>query len=227
MRKSYLFFWFLGVFAIFSVMASNVYALSDHCPRQNVKTELKSKLAKTKVYRGTVSSFNDYIGNHDRSQGTVLAFVETDYRELFVKLYYKFNTVEAGNGRYCVQLEKVLGEFYAAPALYMPTDYGKSSCEYKQVLKHEKRHLQAVYDYHKRNEGRYASFLGRISRGVEIYPPVSDEDDIEDIQLDIVEYFEENFREQEIKSLIELAQIQNKIDSPMEYRGVSMRCDRW
>ncbi len=224
MRRIYL---FLGLFCIFSFSASDVYALSDHCPRQNVKAELKSKLAKTKVFRGSVNSFNDYLGNHDRSQGTVLAFVETDYRELFVKLYYKFNTVEIGNDKYCVQLEKVRGEFYAAPVLYLPTDYKKSSCEYKQILKHEKRHLQAVYDYHERNQGRYASFLGRIARGVEIYPPISDEEELEEVQQDIVDYFEESFREQEFKSIIELAEIQHKIDSPMEYRGVSMRCDSW
>ncbi len=227
MLKSIVFTSFLSVMSVFILSFSNAYAASDYCPRQVVKTELRSKLAKTRVYNGTVQGFNDYLGNHDRSQGTVLAFVATDYRELFVKLYYKFDTVEIANNKHCVMLSAVRGDFYAAPALFMPSDYRKGSCEYKEILKHEKRHLQEVYDYHASHEGRYASFLGRISQGVKIYPPITTEDEQIEIQQDIIKYFSDRFHEQQIKSLNELAQAQQKIDSPMEYRGVSMRCDNW
>lgn len=227
MLKSVIFSLLMGVLCTFILPYSKAYAVSDHCPRQVVKTELRSKLAKTRVYSGSVQGFNDYLGNHDRSQGTVLAFVETDYRELFVKLYYNFETIPIGNDKHCVMLRSVRGDFYAAPALYMPSDYSKGSCEYKEILKHEKRHLQEVYDYHGRNEGRYASFLGRIAKGVKIYPPVRDEAEVAEVQQDIVNYFSERFHEQQLKSLIELSQAQQKIDSPMEYRGVSMRCDNW
>lgn len=217
----------LGIFALSFSAANYAKAESNHCPRQSVKTELRSKLAKTKIYKGTVSGFNDYLGNHDRSQGTVLAFVETDYSELFVQLSYQFESVSIGGGRSCVQLKKVRGDFYAAPALYMPADYRKGSCEYKEILKHEKRHLQEVYDYHDRNKGRYASFLGRVAQRVEIYPSVTSTEDANKVKAQIISYFEESFHQQQLKSMTELAQAQQKIDSPMEYRGVSMRCDNW
>ncbi len=219
---------YLTIFILsYSFFSSVSYAqYDDYCPLQRVKTQFQARLAKTRVYTGTVSGINSYLNNHDRENGEVLAFVQTDYNELFTDLEYSFSYIDMGQGYYCVQLKEVRGAFYAAPALYLPRDYSRNSCEYQEILRHEKRHLQAVYDYHERNKSRYASYLGRLAQSVESYPPVQEED-IPDVQNEIAYMFEEAFREQEIRSLEELMMIQAKIDSPSEYRGVMKRCNNW
>ena len=126
-----------------------------------------------------------------------------------------------------MNLEEVKGYFYAAPQLYLPTDYKKSSCEYKEVYKHEQRHLKAVYNFHDKNSRKYASTLGRIARTVPIYPPVTTAKEAEETKQAIINYYESQFREFEAKSVMELNAIQQKIDSPSEYIGVQKRCQNW
>lgn len=220
-------FYFVNWVVFFFAFSMPVKAQSEYCPVQRVQTHFQSKLVPTRIYNGTVDGFNAYLENHDREHGEILAFVETDYNELFTELEYHFEFIDMDDGSFCVQLSDVYGSFYAAPALYMPVDYPKSSCEYKEILKHEKRHLQAVYDYHNRNKSRYASFLGRVAQRIPSYPPVNTDREAQAVQEDIINHFDESFREQEYRSLLELVHDQAKIDSPSEYRGVMMRCQNW
>lgn len=216
---------FLFLLFILFFYSSAAHAVLNRCPRHQVSTDLKSKLVKTKVYRGSTREFTEYVQGHSRGDSRILGFV--NQAEIYTRLQYKFSIKDIGHGRYCVMLDKVRGYFYAAPKLFMPKDYSKSSCEYKEVLKHEKRHLQAVYDFHDHNTGKYAAYLGRIARDVPIHRPIRTEAEAQQVRQRIRGYFERNFRELEQKSLIQLNKIQRKIDSPQEYIGVSKRCDNW
>lgn len=210
----------------FVTMASSpLYAASDRCPRHQVKTSLKNKLAKTKVFKGTSDNFTDYILGHHRGEGRILGFVNQS--EIYTELRYKFGVQKVGEDRYCVKLEEVKGFFYAAPKLYLPTDYKKSSCEYKEVYKHEQRHLKVVYNFHKKNSKKYSSQLGRIARSVPISKPATTREEAEETKQMIINYFENEFRAFELKSIMELNALQTKIDSPSEYRGVQKRCKNW
>ena len=212
---------------LFIALASTpIYAASDRCPRQQTKTHLKSKLAKTRVFKGTSSDFSEYVTGHQRAEGNkILGFVSQD--EIYTKLNYKYDVKKVGENQYCVNLEEVNGYFYAAPKLYLPTDYKKSSCEYKQIRKHEKRHLQAVYDFHKRSVGKYSAHLGRVARTVPVSKPVTTQQEVDYVKKSIANYFEQEFRAFEVKSMQQLTAIQNKIDSPQEYIGVRKRCKNW
>lgn len=200
------------------------YAQDIQCPRHNIKTSLKGKLAKTRIFRGSTNAFSEYVFGHDRG-GRILGLV--NYAELQTKLKYNFDVIEVGNAQYCVVLKQVNGFFYAAPKLFMPKEYAKKSCEYQQILKHEKRHLNAVYDFHKRNTGKYAAYLGKIAREVPIPAPVSSQKEAEQVKREIAAYFENEFKELEYQSIAQLNREQAKIDSPQEYLGVSKRCSNW
>jgi len=211
---------------LFIVVASMpLYAASERCPRHQVKTNLKSKLAGTRVYKGTSDGFSDYLLGHHRGNSKVLGFVNQS--DIYTKLNYKFDVKKIGENRYCVNLEEVKGNFVAAPKLYLPTDYKKSSCEYQQIHKHEKRHLQVVYDFHKRNTGKYAAQLGRIARTVPVFKPVTSKEEVNQTKQSIKNYFEQQFRGFEAKSMMQLNAMQAKIDSPSEYIGVRKRCNNW
>lgn len=215
----------LSFILVSTISVNTASAASDRCPRHQVSTNLKGKLAKTKVFKGSTKSFTEYVTGHSRGGSRILGFV--NQAEIYTKLKYDFEIIKASDKTYCVQLNGVKGYFYAAPKLFLPTDYKKSSCEYKQVLKHEKRHLQAVYDFHKKNTGKYSSYLGRIVRAIPIFKPVATQEELNEIETQIINYFENKFRELEYKSVIELNNRQSKIDSPQEYTGVSKRCSEW
>lgn len=216
---------FLGlVFAIAPVFEAHAFV--DRCPKHQVKTELKSKRLKTRFYRGSIKQINDFFGNHDRSQGTVLAFVSFGGEDtLQMSSEYKFALKPVGGDRYCVMLEKVRATFIAAPVIVMPSNYRKNSCEYKLILKHEKRHLQATYDFHSVYKPKFDAYLGRIAHNVPVGPPVVTQEDVEEIQEHIANYFADKFNEQVLKALVELGRRQSEIDSPEEYRGVGKRID--
>ena len=202
---------------------SPLYAASDRCPRHQIKTNLKSKLAKTRVFKGTSNDFSDYILGHHRG-GKILGFVNQS--EIYTKFKYKFEINKVGENKYCINLDEVKGYFYAAPKLYLPTDYKKSSCEYKQIRKHEQRHLNAVYNFHKRNASKFSSHLGRIARTIPVAQPTTKQE-VEKVKQAIIDYFEGKFRSFEAKELLRLDAAQKKIDSPSEYIGVRKRCKNW
>lgn len=195
------------------------------CPRHQVDAQLESKLAKTRTFRGTARAFTEYVTGHDREDSRILGFVNQS--EIYTTLDYYFSTRDMGDGSYCVMLDAVRGFFYAAPKLYLPSDYPRGSCEYEEILKHEQRHLDTVYEFHARNTGKYATYLGKIARRVPVLEPVRSEEEIEN-QKDYIRYhFEDRFRTLEEQSIIELNAQQRKIDSPEEYRGVLKRCRNW
>lgn len=221
---------FSVLFLMFFVGTSfPAFAALDRCPRQQVKTELVAKRAKTRYQRGDIFDINSYLGNHSRESGTVLAFVQWGGPDvLSIQPFYKFGVFDAGAGKFCVMLDRVKVNFYAAPILVMPSNYSRKSCEYQLILKHEKRHLSALYDFHDKNTGKYQAYLGRIARDVPVSPLVTSEAEAEEVRNMIMEYFAHNFYEQVQKSIDEVSAIQQKIDSPQEYLGVGkklQRCD--
>jgi len=213
------------LFLITFVFTTNAYAVTDRCPRHELKTVMKSRLAKTKVFRGTSRGFTQYTQGHSRGNSRTLGFVE--YRGLTTSFETKFETVSIGNGKYCVKLTNVNGYFNMNPKLYMPTDYSKKSCEYKQILKHEKRHLQALKDFHHVNSKKFAAHFGRIARTVPIPQPVKTQRDINKVAAELQHYFVNEFKTLEYQAWRQLLSKQQKIDSPQEYRGVSKRCSNW
>ncbi len=217
-------FLLLSIFVI-CLFGSSAYAATDRCPRHEIKTSMKNRLAKTKVFRGTARGFTQYTQGHSRGNSKTLGFVE--YRGLTTTFETKFEVVGVGNGKYCVKMTKVRGYFNMRPKLYMPTDYKKRSCEYQQILKHEKRHLEALKDFHRSNSKKFETHLGRIARTVPIPKPVRTQREIDEVASNLNYYFINNFKELENKAWNLLLKKQRKIDSPQEYRGVSKRCQNW
>lgn len=210
----------LFVFCVLSY-SSSAQAFRDRCPRHEVKTELVAKRDKTRFRRISIKSINEYLNNH---MGTVLAFVQ--YNPLDVTNEYEFETVDIGGGWLCVKLTSVKSYFRVSPTITMPTDFKKSSCEYKIILTHEKRHLKEVYDYHKENTGGFRRFLGVIARDVPIYKPVRTAQEISMTQSKIGNYFQGKYAELLIGAYEELDKAQRKIDSPQEYLFIGRRMDR-
>lgn len=201
----FLSFFIFGAFAAFSTPANAI----DRCPRHQVKTELKTKKYKAKLYRGSLQGINDYLNSH-----SVLAFASDP---LGVQAEYKFTIKDIGNDRVCVMLDKVRAYYYSSPRIVMPKDFSKKSCEYKIILEHEKRHQRVFEEYFDQSSKDYAAYLGRIAKQVPLSVPVKTQEHINEMQAHIQEYFTEKFVERIAKSRLEMIALQNKIDSPQEY----------
>lgn len=208
---------------VFNVMQP-AYAFQDYCPRHDLKTSMKNRLYKTRVFRGTTQGFTEYTIGHSGG-GRVLGFVE--YRLLTTSFEAKFEVVNLGQQKYCVRMTHVRGYFNMHPKLFMPTDYAKGSCEYKEILKHEKRHLSALKRFHKKYSPKFEAHFGRIAKALPVPNPVSSAKHVELVQDQLLEYFVTEFKDFEFEAARLLDIEQSKIDSPSEYRGVAMRCDNW
>lgn len=192
-----------------TVFSSSAFAMLDRCPRQQVKTELKTKRYKPKLYRETLDGINDYLNSH-----SVLAFA-TD--PLGLRAEYDFYLKDIGNNRACVMLRKVTAYYFSSPRIVMPKDFKKNSCEYKIILEHEMRHQRVFMDYFNDSEKEYAAFLGRIAKRVPVSAPVKSEEEAEEMQSHIADYFSQKFRQRVNVSREEMIKLQDKIDSPQEY----------
>ncbi len=219
MKKPYLkisYSFFVAAFIIIYAFPS--YAVTDRCPRHQVKTEVKARKLKTKFMRGTLRGINDYLNSH-----SVLAFVQNP---ISIQAQYKFRMQEIGNDRYCVMLDKVRVNYLSSPRVVMPKDFKKSSCEYKIILEHEKRHLDVHYKYYDQSVKDYAAFLGRIARNVPVSVPVKTQEEANEMEAHIQDYFSGKFSVRVNKSLSEMQALQSKIDSPQEYTFTGRKIDR-
>lgn len=199
------------------LFSAPAYANMEACPSHRTQTKLHSKRAKTIFETATINDINTSLGNAGQEMGTVLAFVDYSAEEsLSVEVKYLFSVLDAGAGKYCVKLDKADAYFYARPRIVMPKDFKKGSCEYNFILKHEQRHLDALYDFHKSNTHKYSLYLGQIAGALPPPKPV-EEQHVNVVQSQIEEYFSQKFGALVMQSIEELQMKQQKIDSPEEY----------
>lgn len=212
-------------FATMLVLTSfDAQAVELRCPRHEIKTSMKNKLFKTRKFKGTTKGFTEYTQGHSRGSSRTLGFVE--YRGLTTSVKTAHEVVSVGNGYFCVKMTHVEGSFNMRPKLFMPTDYKQDSCEYKQILKHEKRHLAVLKKYHTVYSPKFKAHQGRIAREVPIPQPVKEED-VKQIVEGLRGYIVRKFKEFEYKAFASMQAEQAKIDSHQEYIGVSKRCENW
>ncbi len=213
-------FTFLFVFGIMlGAFSSDAYAVSDRCPRHQVKTFLKAKKKKTRFQRASLNDINGYLNTHN-----VLAFV---YNPIDLERSYDFDFKDIGNNRVCVLLKSVKVNYISYPQIVMPKDFKRNSCEYKIILKHEKRHLKVHYDYFERSVPEYKAFLGRVARRVPLSKPVSSAEELEEMKAHIVDYFDSELSDHISTSRSRMQDLQSKIDTDQEYLfGIGRKMDR-
>ena len=211
---------FLSIFTFvaFSMSSTEAFARSDICPRHQVQTFLKAKRSKPQYLSGSLKGINDYLNSH-----SVLAFAQDPFD---AEMDFKFSFLDMGDRRFCVMLEKVRVHYISFPKIVMPSNFRRKSCEYKLILKHEKRHLKVFNDYFDNGVARYEAFLGRIARSVPVGPPVKRHEDRDEVINYIKDYFSDEFSILMAKSRSEMHLLQDKIDSQQEYVFTNRKIDR-
>ena len=198
-------------------------AQAQSCPRHKTEMILKPELTKTKFLRGSAQRLTEWATGHTQTVGAILGL---GGGEIGTRFQAAFEYSVLPNGGVCVILDKVKATFYAHPRMYIASDYKKGSCEYDEIVKHEKRHVKALIDSHSDNTERLRVHMGRIAKRIPMFGPVS-EADVPYVKQRLMDFVMNEYLSYQDHQLMALQRAQKKIDSPSEYRGVAARCDNW
>ena len=226
MRSTSLFFLVLS-----SVMIFGAYgALAQSCPRSNPETEVKRIVLKTKYYRGTSAWYLTAWTGH-WGQGVVLGLhTGQDGRGPFwadYKAEFNFTPLRNNDSAYCVTAEKITLRFFIQPVVHVAKEYPPESCEFKQILKHEKKHVAVTKQWQKDYAPQLKRELESISHKLPPQGPVGEKmiPSAQEASLIIIRSHLDKFMEE--KAIPDYIRRQGKVDDPLEYMLVPTRCDNW
>ena len=213
------------------ILFSSVDAVAQSvCPRPNPQTELKVVKMKTKYYRGKSSWFLTRWAKGHATDGVVLGLhygpegigpFSADYKA-------QFGAVSVPNTEaVCVVMTKLVMEFRTHPIVHIASEYPEKSCEFKEILKHEKKHVKVTRDW----QEEFAPKLERVLRSISKKIPASDPvavsamTNVQQKQMNIVKTHLDKYMDE--KAIPPYIFRQNKVDDPLEYRLVPTRCENW
>jgi hypothetical protein len=215
------------VFALLLLTVLTVIAPKEvqaqNCPRHKTLMILDPEITKTKFLRGSAKRLTEWATGHTQTVGVILGLGGGEIGTKF-QAAFEYSTTE--DGRVCVMLDKVKAIFFAHPRMYIASDYKKGTCEYDEIVKHEKRHVKALIDAHEANTERLRTHMGRIAKRIPMFGPVAPQD-VPFIKQRLMDYVMGEYLSYQNQQLMALQRAQQKIDSPNEYRGVAARCDDW
>lgn len=214
---------FLGVaFFCFSVFSPSM-ALAQTCKRNNTDVTFKAYSTKTKFFRNfSVSDLTLSQGGHGE-RGSILGMAGG---EMGTRLDIEYHMEGLPNGALCVNVTRVNAKFYIKPVLFVASNYKKGTCEYKEVLKHEKRHIATLRQFHREYTPKYRAELNRIVKSIPLGREMAPYQ-IEQEQDRIVGYIREKMAAYDAKIGDVLSRRQGKIDTPYEYKYVAAQCRKW
>ncbi len=213
---------------VFIVLAGQAQAQS--CPRSNPETIVKKITYKTKYYRGTSAWFLTAWAGH-WGKGVVLGLhtgaggnapFGADY-----KIEYDYLPVRGNAEQACIVVKKITMRFFIRPVVHIAAEYPPKSCEFKEVLKHEKKHVKVTKEWQKEYTPMLRRELASIGRKLPAQPPAAPRSlpAIDQAYQNIIKSHLQTFMEK--KAIPDYIRRQNKVDDPLEYRLVPTRCENW
>ena len=160
---------------------------------------------------------------HNRS-GRILGLMVPDL-DIHTQGHYVAETVSDGEG-YCFWVQGIdVTLRYNSVEIYVASDYKKNSCAYREILRHEKQHVQIAQD----NLDRYKPKV-RFALTSLLIPkagsPVRVESQ-EAAEQELQRLYERLLQPVYEEMLTALRDSQGAIDTPQEYRRVQSLCKHW
>ncbi len=220
-----LFSLFLLVFILFAG-----HAHAESCPRSNPETVVKKITLKTKYYRGTSAWYltawtghwgkGVVLGLHTGKDGNAPFWADYDAK-------FDFTGVRNNPNAVCVSVSKIIMKFYIQPVVHIASEYPEQSCEFREVLKHEKKHVKVTKDWQKEFTPLLRSELRSIAHKIPAADPVGERQipATQQMMMNIIKSHLEKFMEK--RAVPVLVRRQSKVDDPLEYKLVPTRCENW
>ena len=221
-RKRIAVFFMTAFFMSLCSMSSG--AMAQSCPRGSGKAVLKSYETKTRLIRSkSADDLTRWQTGHSSRGAHILGL---GGGEIGTKIQAEFEVKELDNGQFCLSLKKVIAKFYTKPQIHIASNFKKGTCEYKEVLRHEKKHILTLKKFHREYTPKYRAELKRIIRKVPVQRPTT-ENGLEGQQQQIMQMVQKHMSAYTEKIMAVLSGRQKRIDSPQEYKLVASRCRNW
>lgn len=198
-------------------------AAAQTCKRNSTDVTLRAYSTKTRFFRNfSVSDLTLSQGGHG-ARGAILGMAGG---EMGTRLDIEYHVDALPNGKLCVNVTEVNAKFYIKPVLFVASDYKKGTCEYREVLKHEKKHIATLRQFHREYTPKYRAELNRIIKSIPVGREMTPYH-IEQEQDRIIGYIREKMAAYDAKIGEVLARRQGNIDTPYEYKYVAAQCRKW
>ncbi len=167
----------------------------------------------------SANDLTDLQNSHRQVLGLAGGEVGTRFETLFEAKPYD-------HGLYCLKVKSVEAVFFARPKIYIASNFGRGSCEYGAVMRHEQKHVNTLKITHNEYTPLYRAHLRSVARDTPVFDPVR-VDDIDAQKEQIIEYLSAGLNVYMQGIMEELSSRQQEIDSEEEYQRVMDVCHRW
>lgn len=191
------------------------------CSTEDPRVVFKLKTAKTKYYKNYSARTINEIHNNS-SGGTILGLAGGPI-EIAMRGEYEIRT---RNNKSCVQLSKIEVVFWAKPVVVIASNFPKGSCEYREVLAHEQKHIRTTRKFIREFAPKMRKEVRKIIDTSRLHTVVSAEK-VEQAQDMIQEPIVKRIFTYQNKIMPILRSRQEAIDTPEEYARVAAQCDNW
>lgn len=191
------------------------------CSTEEPKVSVKLKTAKTKYYKNYSARTINEIHNNDGG-GTILGLAGGPI-EIAMRGQYEIRSL---NNKSCVQLAKVEVVFWAKPVVVIASNFEKGSCEYREVLAHEQKHIRTTRKFIREYAPKLRKEVNKIIDTSRKHVVVSS-GKIDQGQQKIQDPITKRLFAYQNKIMPVLRSRQEAIDTPEEYARVASRCDNW
>lgn len=194
----------------------------EFCKSTRTQSTVKLATAKTKIIRN--QNANSLTALHGAAHGaSVTLGLAGGPIEITMKGRF---TVRTKGSASCVNLEQLDVLLWTKPVLFIASNFNKGSCEYREVLKHEQKHIRTLRDFVKKSAPELKREVKNILRTEETTIAVETGGE-DNAQQQIETAFFRRLEAFQTQMIAALNTRQAKIDSPEEYARVHAQCRNW
>ena len=196
------------------------FSSSFLCSGEAPRVVVKLATAKTKYIKS--NDVFDLTSMHNKGGGVTLGLAGGPI-DITSEYEFRMRTL---NGKACVELYRLQVLFWAKPEVHIASNFKKGTCEYREVLGHEQKHIRTLRKFVREFAPKLKKEAPKIVKSSRTQHTVK-EADVEKAQQEIVEGISNRLRIYQNKIMPILRSRQMAIDTPEEYRRVADQCDNW
>lgn len=190
------------------------------CSNESPKIIVKLATAPTKYIK--TRDARDLTSVHNTGRGITLGLAGGPI-SITVKGQFQSTSLK---GNACVELKKLEVLFWAKPQVHIASNFKKGSCEYREVLGHEQKHIRTLRRFVRDEAPKLKREVRKIVKSTRTQYKVK-EHAVSSAQKKIEEQMFKRLESYQNRIMPILAMRQKAIDSPAEYKRVAARCDNW
>jgi len=194
---------------------------SNLCSTEEPRVVFKLKTAKTKYYKNYSARTINEIHSSNKG-GTILGLAGGPI-EIAMRGEYEIRTRK---NKSCVRLSKIEVVFWAKPVVVIASNFPQKSCEYREVLAHEQKHIRTTRKFIREFAPKMRREVRKIIDTSKLQTVISAEK-IEQAQNQIQDPIVSRIFGYQNKIMPILRSRQEAIDTPEEYARVAAQCSNW